>query len=141
MDTDNKNPSILLFSEIVEANGKTIRENNMEQKHLYPIGEVVEVDLDLSQPGCDDGIDINLKGVCTLYVTGHNRDCDGTPLYIISDIPVEYPISSPSFSQERLVYRTLAKVVEHGYGEESLRPVGRRRDLAPNSRAWLMPTS
>lgn len=141
MDTENKRPSIITFSSIMEDNGRTIRENNLDKEHLYQIGEVVEVDLDLSRPGHDDGIDINLKGICTLYVVGHGRDCDGAPLYSISDIPVEFPDGTSSFSHEKLVYRTLAKVVEHGYSEEALRPVGRRRELYPNGRSWLMPTS
>lgn len=133
-------PEIILFSDIVEANGKTIRENNLTREHLYPLGTIVEIDLDISQPGTEPGIEINLKGTCRLFVVGHNRDCDGIPLYVLSDIPVKFPLGAPTFSQERLVYKTLAKVVESGYGEESLRPTGMFMDLTENNRAWLMPS-
>jgi hypothetical protein len=135
----DETPTIVMFSDIVEANGRTIRENNLDIQHKYPLGSIVQVDIDLSHVGIEEGIEINLKGTCTLFVVGHNRDCDGSPLYILSDIPVEYPLNSPSFSRERLVYRTLAKLVEHGYGEESLKPTGKQLPIRKNARAWLMP--
>jgi hypothetical protein len=56
---------IVLFSEIVEENGKTIRENNMVKNHTIPLGALVEVE--------------NSK--IRLFVVHQGRDCDGTPLY------------------------------------------------------------
>ena len=60
-------PTLILFSEIVEANGKTIRENNMEKGHNIPLQSLVET----------------AEGL-RLYVVMHGRDCDGTPLYWLS---------------------------------------------------------
>ena len=55
---------IILFSEIVEENGKTIRENNLAKNHAYHIGDLIEF---------EDGE--------RLFVHGQCRDCDGSPLY------------------------------------------------------------
>lgn len=127
---------IIMFGDIVEDNGKTIRENNRAKQPRYQLGDIVEVDLDISQPGTEEGIEICLQGTCRLFVVGHMRDCDGNPLYVISDIPVKYALAS-RYSRECLVYRTLAKVVESGYGEDSLRPTGRAKSLLENTNAWL----
>ena len=132
-------PQIIMFGDIVEENGKTIRENNLAKQHSYQLGDIVEVDLDISQPGADEGIEINLKGTCRLFVVGHMRDCDGSPLYVISDIPVKYPINALPLSRARLVYRYLAKVVELGYMEDSLRPTGTFKTLCSDSSSWMIP--
>lgn len=39
----------IVFGDIVEANGKTIRDNNRDIPHNIPLGAVVEVDFDKSQ--------------------------------------------------------------------------------------------
>ncbi len=70
--------SVIVFSEIQEANGKTIRENNMEQKHEIPLGSLVEI----TYEGYDD--DENPVNGLRLFVVKHSRDCDGTPLYDLS---------------------------------------------------------
>jgi hypothetical protein len=62
------------LSEIVENNGKTVRENNMEIKHQIPLGTLVEV------IGLEP--DSDYYGI-RLYVIQHHRDCDGTPLYAL----------------------------------------------------------
>jgi len=54
----------IMFGDIVEKNGKTIRENNLEKTHKYPIGSLIEL---------TDGE--------RLYVMSYGRDCDGSPLY------------------------------------------------------------
>lgn len=69
----------IIFGDIVEENGKTIRENNMGLKHNIPIGSLVEVKLD----------EWHGNGACEisksrLWVISHDRDCDGTPLYTLS---------------------------------------------------------
>ena len=61
------------FSDIVEANGKTIKENNTSLPHNIPIGTLVEVNIHYSK---EHGI--------RLFVCSHDRDCDGTPLYSLS---------------------------------------------------------
>lgn len=63
-------------SDIVEANGKTIKENNLKLKHLIPIGTLVEINI-----GKDDYLEVN---GARAFVVEHTRDCDGTPLYSLS---------------------------------------------------------
>jgi hypothetical protein len=69
--TETPRTVIIPYSSIVEENGKTIRENNLEIKHRIPVGALVEIH-------GSDGFSWN--GV-RLYVREHTRDCDGTPLY------------------------------------------------------------
>jgi hypothetical protein len=60
------------FYNKIEKNGKSIKENNLEKKHIIPIGTLIEI-VSLS----------DYMGV-RLYVVSHKRDCDGTPLYYLS---------------------------------------------------------
>jgi len=66
MEINNFN--FIFVSDIVEKNGKTVRENNLLLKHKLPIGSLVE---------------IKNTGV-RLFIVAHHRDCDGTPLYMLS---------------------------------------------------------
>jgi hypothetical protein len=66
--------NVVLVPNIVEANGKTIRENNMQQKHTLPLGALVEVRLEYNE---------DLNGL-RLWVAQYSRDCDGEPLYDLS---------------------------------------------------------
>ncbi len=120
---------IQLFSEIVEENGNTIRENNMEKKHNIPLGSIVEVEMVYDVSIGD--ITQSLKGTIKLYVVSHGRDCDGTPLYIIGDIPVAYP-NVKTFSQEWMQYKAFCKISDHGYPEESLKQTGKVVELKKN---------
>ncbi|MDI6977294.1 hypothetical protein [Serratia sp. Se-RSBMAAmG] len=61
-------------SDIVESNGKTVKQNNMEQSHTIPLGSLVEI------LGSENDDDTGLR----LFVVHHGRDCDGTPLYGLS---------------------------------------------------------
>jgi len=60
-------------ADVLEANGKTIRENNNETTHAIPLGTLVEI----NSPCLSD---CGLR----LYVHSHIRDCDGTPLYTLT---------------------------------------------------------
>lgn len=55
--------------DIVESNGKTICENNMEKQHSIPLGALVKLKI----------------GECDFFakVSKLTRDCDGEPLYSI----------------------------------------------------------
>lgn len=111
--------------------------------HRYSLGTVVEVDLDLSQPGADDGIEINLSGTCKLFVVGQTFDTDGNPQYIVSDLPVRFPADpAGDFTHpSRMEYRSHATIVEHGLDEASLRPTGVDRMLHSSLHAWLQRAS
>jgi hypothetical protein len=64
----DRNTYLINFKNIIEKNGKTIYENNMDKKHKFPIGSLVEY---------EDGM--------RLFVKAHTRDCDGTPLYSLGE--------------------------------------------------------
>ena len=49
-----------------DKQGRSYREINMADTHLFDTGELVEV-----------------YGGCRLFVVRHTRDCDGTPLYTL----------------------------------------------------------
>lgn len=66
------NQKAIFCGDIVEENGKTVKENNMEKQHNILIGSLVEV------LGPDEA-----KGL-RLFVMRHSRDCDGTPLYALT---------------------------------------------------------
>ena len=58
---------IEMIHDIVEKNGKTIKENNLAKFHKYELGELVE-----------------MKNGVRMFISGYRRDCDGTPLYCLS---------------------------------------------------------
>ena len=58
---------IMMIHDIVEKNGKTIRENNFEKRHAIPIGTLVQ-----------------LETGARAFVVFYGRDCDQTPLYYLS---------------------------------------------------------
>ena len=98
---------IICVSDIVEKNGKTIRENNLALRHNIPIGTLVEVKFDSWFGG----------GACwkvhaRLWVVSHTRDCDGTPLYSIGR------------------YKKINVDRHHGFSEESLTVVDVTPDVA-----------
>lgn len=55
--------------------GKSYRQENNEKTHAYKVGDLVEV------IGWDE--DCEYDGM-RLYIIGLVRDCDGTPLYVLS---------------------------------------------------------
>lgn len=73
-DEDIMRPAI--FHEIVEGNGKTVKENNLVEQHRIPLGSLVEIVADSEYPHDMDG--------CRLFVVEHARDFDGTPGYHLS---------------------------------------------------------
>ena len=105
--------------------------------HKYALGEVVEVDIEISQPRYEGGTEVSLKGLCRLLVVGHLRDRDMRPLYILADLPVKYPLTGPTFAQDKLLYKYMATLVESGYDEASLRSTGEHVCLKDTMAQWL----
>ena len=70
---------VYMIHDIVEANGKTIKENNLAIMHNIPIGTLVEAEW---QEWLSKGACWSVKA--RLWVVAHGRDCDGTPLYSLS---------------------------------------------------------
>lgn len=71
--------NIIMVSDIVEANGKTCKENNLEKRHEIAIGTLVEI---IYKSDYED--EEESKYGLRLFVVNHSRDCDGTPLYDMS---------------------------------------------------------
>lgn len=101
---------IVRFSEIVESNGKTIRENNLKKEHQICIGSLVEVKYDnwYGNGACSKRCD-------RLFVVEHTRDCDGTPLYTLASSNEYLTNNQDSFFTKCAIYKT-----EHGFSEETL---------------------
>ncbi|ENK2262695.1 hypothetical protein AB3A98_002742 [Vibrio parahaemolyticus] len=81
----------VFIGDIVESNGKTIKENNFSLKHEFPIMsqvKVVSCESD-SWLSCESEVIQNaVKAGLPFYVVQHIRDCDGTPLYAVSFVPL-----------------------------------------------------
>lgn len=71
MNQPTTNVRILNISDMVEENGKTLKENNLEIQHSIPLFTMVEVELEAS----------DVENGLRYFVHSHSRDCDGTPLY------------------------------------------------------------
>lgn len=85
--------------------GKTYKEGNLKLQHNIPIGTLVEVKFD---EWFGEGACWRVEG--RLWVVAHSRDCDGTPLYVVSRW------KDPSFA--------LAGRRAHcGMGEDMLTPI------------------
>ena len=69
----------VMVHDMIEENGKTIKENNLALQHLIPIGSLVDVKFDT---WFGDGACWRVHA--RLWVISQDRDCDGTPLYTIS---------------------------------------------------------
>lgn len=120
----------MLFGDIVEENGKTIRENNLEKQHNIPLGALVEVKYNKWHGG----------GACSkiharLWVVKCSRDCDGTPLYWLSKkaptqdkMPVHIYYPEESWGQDdqkglclnENISRSVIEDWVGGFSEESL---------------------
>lgn len=77
--------NVMRFSDIVEENGKTIRENNLATQHTIPVGTLVEYHQRIHMAN-----DTLLEGVVQGYVWSHSRDCDGSPLYTVCNMDPDF---------------------------------------------------
>lgn len=103
--------SVIYVPDIVEANGKTVRQNNEAIAHTIPLGTLVEVDLDYSD---HHGI--------RMFVVMHTRDCDGSPLYALG--------SSNDPDSARYDPRWIRQHIDDGFCDGCLKVI------APPSDAW-----
>lgn len=117
------------FKHIVEANGRTIEENNLAAGHKYPLGSLVTVNFDENHGYA------SFQGQATLYVVGHGRDCDGSPLYNLGTMPIAEPSrylyndAANGFNPEYMQWLVLNKFHLDGYGENSLVDTGRKAEV------------
>ena len=70
---------VMIHNLIDPATGKTYKEGNLERQHQIPVGALVEVKYArwYGDGACE-------KVHAHLWVVEHRRDCDGTPLYVLS---------------------------------------------------------
>jgi len=123
------NPTITYASDIVEDNGKTIRENNMELQHTIPVGTLVEVKYDtwFGDGACE-------KNHARLWVIIQGRDCDGTPIYWLSThsyerISYEIGATSPEDVANASLQHKLLFNFKGGFCEEGLTVVDLTDDV------------
>lgn len=106
--------------------GKTWREENLEKQHKIPLDSIVEV-LPFDEEN-DYGDHTGLR----LFVVGHDRDCDGTPLYSLSfnkcakvkedqDFGRQCTVHTPGFAVRGEVF--LNGHVVTGMSEENLKVI------------------
>lgn len=126
---------VMKYSDIVESNGKTIKQNNMAIAHKFNLGDLVEIDITLFKER--EGCLVDLKGKCKLYVVMQGRDCDGTPLYCLADIPVIYPKDAKILSHEQTAYESVAEFCKHGYSEDNMKLVGKAERMYNNIREYF----
>lgn len=120
----------MFVGDLVEDNGLTVKQNNLQLKHKIPLGALVEISYDSKYDEPDD----DTNGL-RLFVVDHSRDCDGTPLYglsfsrsakteldrIINDI-------EKAWEKEDRQFLTLMKwgrhgAILHGYSEDILKEI------------------
>lgn len=111
------------LGDIVESNGKTLKENNLAIPHNIPLESLVEVKDENGEPGV------------RLYVVAHLRDCDGTPLY---GLAIDPKLRKPTIykrvdnSREELLMWAISLhkkwSIEGGYSEQSLTVIKRGKE-------------
>lgn len=75
-------PHFSLSMNDVQSNGLTQRENNMAIAHAIPLHSMVRIN------------DVDGYSGRTMFVAGHSRDCDGTPLYDLSKTRNSTPVEN-----------------------------------------------
>ncbi|OPZ68457.1 MAG: hypothetical protein BWY82_02543 [Verrucomicrobia bacterium ADurb.Bin474] len=110
-------PEIVMFHDLVEKNGKTIRENNLDKTHRFPLGALVRTEVHVegayrSKVSCD-----RAKVTLDLYVVEHTRDCDGSLMYTFGTHPFPPPkgekdVFAPTY------FGRLSPVYYSNYGED-----------------------
>jgi rRNA maturation protein Nop10 len=108
-------PRMFMIHDLVEKNGKSIRENNEAIQHKIPLGALVEAKYDewFGDGACQ-------KVHARLWVVQHSRDCDGSPLYTLS----RYKSADLSTMQARMMAQ-----IETGITEDQLTPIEVTPDL------------
>ena len=98
-------PTYIIAHDIVEKNGKTVRENNLEIQHKIPLNSLVELN----------------NGV-RLFVVVHTRDCDGTPLYVLNCYNEQLQAEEWKGDDYLSIHMShIKRKRAYGYGEESLK--------------------
>jgi len=115
-----------------DPDSPTWREHNAKMTHSIPLGSLVEVKYDT---WFGDGACVKVHA--RLWVVSHNRDCDGTPLYSLSDKKIEDIMHLAEYFGTGS-YDQFARVYEHGFSESSLTAVESTSELkrGANALCW-----
>jgi hypothetical protein len=131
-----KKQPVFYIKNMVEENGKTIEENNLSKQHNIPINALVEVKFD----------EWFGKGACQkihgrFFVYSHDRDCDGTPLYTLSenqysDVNKSYWVKEMNLNPKFVEMFIIKK--HTGFAEENLTVIKQTEDIKDgiNSLGW-----
>jgi hypothetical protein len=118
------NQGFVVFGDVVEGNGKTIRENNLAKKHKLTVDTLVEVKFDKWH---GDGCCEKIHG--RYWIVDCGRDCDGTPLYSLSHMKLrtaEELVESMGRPRGSKGFELAVHMVGHwhgGFAEDDLTPV------------------
>jgi hypothetical protein len=85
-------PQMINIADLDSGDGRSYHEVNNAKKHSLELGQLVELDTG-----------------ARLFIAGHARDCDGTPLYSLTP-------EDDYESENKMKWI-------HGYGEESIKAV------------------
>lgn len=77
------------IGDVIEKNGKTIKENNLTKKHNLKLDSLVSL-IKYNDEEYFKYHDCVIQDGVTLYVSKLTRDCDGTPLYSLSTRKLNY---------------------------------------------------
>jgi hypothetical protein len=102
---------------------------------LIHLGTLVKVNLNLSRPDNKEGVGFDLAGIGKLYVVGYLSTKEDNPLYIVSDIPVTYPVSTDFFDAEKVLYKSLSNIIEYCFPDD-IQVIGKARFLYPKVKDW-----
>jgi DNA-directed RNA polymerase subunit RPC12/RpoP len=107
--------NMFMVHDLVEKNGRSIRENNEAIQHKIPLGALVEAKYDewFGDGACQ-------KVHARLWVVQHSRDCDGSPLYTLS----RYKSVDLSTQMARMMAQ-----IKTGLTEDQLKPIEVTPDL------------
>lgn len=121
---------LINFSDLVESNGNTVRQNNLMLDHNIPIGTMVEIIFEEDQ-----------QHGMRVFIAEHSRDCDGTPTYgLTMDPSVSDKISEltthmnnhPHGSSDHQAYDQLIKIyqmkIDGCWGEDSLKVISNPKE-------------
>jgi hypothetical protein len=117
-----KETNIMAYGALRLETGKTIYQHNMEVPHKYPLGSLVNYAENKRKSDGTTDVKVSTQG--TFIVVGHHRDCDGSPLYTISEKPYAPHVDEHwNYSALCLYANRVPEVHFSCLGEESLTPV------------------
>ena len=124
--SDKPQIEIVVAHSLVEANGKTIRENNLEKRHRLREGQQVRVytcDSEDDPPGTLDHVHTDRCQSHVAFILWCGRDCDGEPLYWLGGQAAwhEMEVLGHARTFDSMLWRILNNT-QGGYGESSLAP-------------------